>query len=927
LPLAERIGRPLRQLVRLACARPALTVAIAAALALVSLVYALTTLTFATSTRSLLPPGQPYVERFTQYDREFADLESIAIVVEAPSLPEATMYANRLVRQLRETKVPLKQISYRIDPKQFEGRGLLYLSKEKLSAIREKIFDYQEFMEAFAARPTLDQLVEGMSTQIATAFVSNFIDLGLSDGKGAADLRFVQDLISQMSVRLDRPGPYRSPFGTLFAVDGGDHPGAGYFLSEDQRLLFILAEPETERGSFTGDQHAIEGIRAAIASLRGEFPDVAVGVTGKPALQNDEMVAAFRDSGRATLIAFALTLGLLLVALLRVGKPLLMLAVLAMSLCWSIGVATLVIGHLSLFSVMFISIVIGIGIDYGIYFLFRYEEELFLGRNLREAIEITARRSGPGMLLGAVTAAGTFYVLWLTDFRGVRELGFIAGTALMLAWLAMMTVLPAMLVLVDRRHASRPAGTIPRALALERIHVPFVERLVAYPKTVVLMALALTAVSAWGLRYIQFDYNLLNLQAFGTESVYWEKRVLATAGRSGFAALASADSLDELRRKNAAFRALPTVSEVDSVLLLIPDDQPAKLKIIGDFAPLVAPVRIGRPTSVNLARLLTALDTLHRRFEMAAREAPEGEVKAKLRVIVDDVGRLTRRIRQTDVQVSEPALTHLQNQLYRDFVKSFQRLQGNLVPRQIGLADVPPELRAKFVSDTGRFLLQIHPAVDIWDRDGARRFVSDLRATDPDVTGTPIITFEALRLMERAYQQGTIYAIVLVTLATALTLRRFRETVLALLPLGLGLMWAFGLMYFFNLQFNMGNVFGLPLILGAAAEYGLNIVMRFREGRDHGGPLIARSTMMAVLVSGLTTIAGFGSLMIADHRGIFGLGLLLTLGTTTSLIAALIVLPVLLKALPGRPAAATSPVVASPATPLATAGHDIDRSR
>jgi len=86
--------------------------------------------------------------------------------------------------------------------------------------------------------------------------------------------------------------------------------------------------------------------------------------------------------------------------------------------------------------------------------------------------------------------------------------------------------------------------------------------------------------------------------------------------------------------------------------------------------------------------------------------------------------------------VSEPALTHLQNQLYRDFVKSFQRLQDNLVPRQIGLADVPPELRAKFVSDTGRFLLQIHPAVDIWDRDGARRFVSDLRATDPDVTGT-----------------------------------------------------------------------------------------------------------------------------------------------------------------------------------------------
>jgi hopanoid biosynthesis associated RND transporter like protein HpnN len=928
VPLAGLIGRYLRALVRIACARPVATVLIAVALAIVSVVYALQYLTFATSTRALLPPGRSYVERYTQYEREFGDLDSIAIVVEAPSLPEATIYANRLVRQLRTDNVPLKRIAYRIDPKQFEGRGLLYLSKERLANIRDAVFDYQEFMEAFAARPTLDQLADGMATQIATAFVSNFIDLGLSEGKGASDLKFVQDLVALIGSRLDRPGPYQSPFGTLFAVPGADSPGAGYFLSEDQRLLFILAEPESQRGSFTGDQRAIEGIRGVVASLKREFPDVAVGVTGKPVLSNDEMVAAFRDSEHATLLAFALTLGLLLAALLRFGKPVLMLLVLAMSLCWSIGIATLVIGHLSLFSVMFISIVIGIGIDYGIYFLFRYEEELFLGRNLKEAIEITAARSGPGMLLGAVTAAGTFYVLWLTDFRGVRELGFIAGTALVLAWVAMITVLPAALVLVDRRrHAVRPAGTIPRAIALERVHVPFVERLVSYPKTVLVMAAALTVVSAWGLRYIEFDYNLLNLQAFGTESVVWEKRILATAGRSGFTALASADSLDELRQKSHAFRALKSVSEVDSVLLLIPENQTEKLKIIGDFAPLVAPVKIGRATKVDPPRLASSLETLKRRFDIAANEAPEGEVRGKLKLVAEDLGRLIVKIRQSDPQVSGPALTHLQNQIYRDFVRSFQRLQDNLAPKPIGLADVPQEMRAKFISDRGRFLLQIHPGVDIWDREGSERFVSDLRSVDPDVTGTPVITYEALHLMERAYRQGTIYAILLVTLVTAITLRRTRETVLALLPLGLGLMWAFGLMYFFGLKFNMGNVFGLPLILGAAAEYGLNIVLRFMEGREHGGPLIARSTMMAVLVSGLTTIVGFGSLMIADHRGIFGLGLLLTLGTATSLIAALVVLPVLLRMIAARPTSTLGPLGEVEPPPLATATHDFDRGR
>jgi hopanoid biosynthesis associated RND transporter like protein HpnN len=924
--IARLIGRPLRALVRIACARPVTTVLIAVVLAALSVAYALTSLTFATSTRALLPPGRPYVERYTQYEREFGDLDNIAIVVEAPSLPEATLYANRLVRQLRAESVPLKRIAYRIDPKQFEGRGLLYLSKDRLSNIRDAIFDYQEFMEAFAAHPTLDQLAEGMATQIANAFMANFIDLGLAEGKGASDLKFVQDLVALIGARLERPGPYQSPFGTLFAVPGADNPGAGYFLSEDQKLLFVLAEPESQRGSFTGDQRAIEGIRGVIASLKREFPEVAVGVTGKPALQNDEMVAAFRDSERATLLAFALTLGLLLAAFVRFGKPVLMLLVLALSLCWSIGIATLVIGHLSLFSVMFISIVIGIGIDYGIYFLFRYEEELFLGRNLKEAIEITATRSGPGMLLGALTAGGTFYVLWLTDFRGVRELGFIAGTALILAWLAMMTVFPAVLVLLDRRHAGRPAGSIPRAIALERMHVPFVERLVSYPKAVLVMAAALTVVSAWGLRYIEFDYNLLNLQAVGTESVVWEKRILATAGRSGFTALASADTLDELRQKYRAFHALPSVSEVDSVLLLIPEDQPEKLKIIGDFAPLVAPVRIGRATSVDPAKLVGALETLKRRFDIAANEAPEGDVRPKLKLVAEDLGRLILKIRQSDPQVSGPALTHLQNQIYRDFLRSFQRLQDNLSPKPIGLADVPQELRAKFISAGGRFLLQIHPGVDIWDRAGAERFVADLRSVDPDVTGTPIITYEALGLMERAYQQGTVYAIVLVSLVTALVLRRLRETVLALLPLALGLMWAFGLMYFFGLKFNMGNVFGLPLILGAAAEYGLNIVLRFMEGRDHGGPLIARSTMMAVLVSGLTTIVGFGSLMIADHRGIFGLGLLLTLGTATSLIAALVVLPVLLRmVLPVHTAPPSAHVLAAEAPPFATATHDLDR--
>src|SRR5207253_11524558 len=213
----------------------------------------------------------------------------------------------------------------------------------------------------------------GIATQIANGFVTGFFDLGLDDKKASLDLRFIDDLVTQIATRIDHPAPYRSPFGSLFSVGGFDEASAGYFLSDDHKLLFILTRPHSGEGSFTNDRQAIDGIRHVVRQLGPDFPTVRVGVTGKPALSNDEMTAAFRDSEHATILGFALTLLLLLIAFVRPAKPFVMLVVLALSLCWSIGLTTLVIGHLSLFSVMFISIVIGIGIDYGIYFLFRYE--------------------------------------------------------------------------------------------------------------------------------------------------------------------------------------------------------------------------------------------------------------------------------------------------------------------------------------------------------------------------------------------------------------------------------------------------------------------------------------------------------------------------------------------------------------------------
>ena len=218
------------------------------------------------------------------------------------------------------------------------------------------------------------------------------------------------------------------------------------------------------------------------------------------------------------------------------------------------------------------------------------------------------------------------------------------------------------------------------------------------------------------------------------------------------------------------------------------------------------------------------------------------------------------------------------------------------------MSELPPELTRKFIGASGRLLMLIYPGIDTWEREGAREFVRQLRSVDAAVTGSPVISYEASRMVEAAYLQGTFYAAGVVALLAAVMLRRSRDTLLALVPLGLATLWTIGLMHLLGLSFNLANVWGLPLVVGTSAEYGINVMLRYREQTAAGRTPFPRSAILAVALNGLTTMTGFGSLMVARHRGIFGLGLFLTIGAAAALAASLVLLPLLLM-LFDRPAA------------------------
>jgi hopanoid biosynthesis associated RND transporter like protein HpnN len=897
MTIGPSIGRMIAATAEACGRRPYATLILAFVLATIALVYAVRTITFVSAHLRLLPQNERYVIRLKEYQDDFGELNDIVVVVESPSPDLSKEYAGRLTRELRQAGLTTPRITYRVDPSYFDHRALLYLPVKDLEKLRDRLFDYQKFIEGYAAQPSLPRLFEGLNQQIANSMVLGFFDLGLG-GERSTDLRFLESVVDQINGRLDGDSGYASPWSAAFSVGRLDDPDAGYFFSSDRHWLFVLVQ----EGEFVERRDAILGIRRAIARLQRDFPSVQAGVTGGPAIASDEMYTAFDDSKVATILAFTLTLGLMVTATRRFVAPLLILMTLSVSLAWSLGIIALVVGHLSIFSVMFISIVVGVGTDYGIYYLFRYDEERRFG-TLAGAVRTAGERAGPGMLLGALTAAGAFVVLMLTDFQGIREFGFVSAMAIMMAFLSMITVLPALLTLLGRYRPS--AAPAPASATVDE--ATWLVRVTRYRKVILVGAVALSAFAVWGAIQIDFNYNMLKLQAKGVESVVWEQKILAKAGRSGFAALATAKSLDELKRKQDAFAALPSVSKVESLLMLVPDDQLEKVRLVKQLAPLVEPIKIGTARDLEPSDLKAPLETLRRRLKLATSEGGEkaqkevAPVLAKLEGVLDKLGR-------AESQSAGPRLQRLQEQIARDFGDKLKNFQKSLDPQPVQAGDAPPELRNRYIGKSGRYLLRVHPAVDIWQQAGAERFVTDLRSVDPDVTGPPITSFEAIRYIRRGYFQGTLYALILVVVVTAAILRSVRGTALALSPLGLGVLWTLGFMHVFGLEFTLANVWALPLIIGTAAEFGLNIFVRYQEGRETGRPTLARSTVMAVALNGLTTMAGFSSLMVAHHRGIFGLGFLLTVGMVASLVGSLAVLPVLLRLFYGPATSDASPV-------------------
>ncbi|MFM7260842.1 MAG: MMPL family transporter [bacterium] len=499
---------------------PRLTVAAAAVLAVLGAWLGMFHLALDSDTDSLIAPERPFMQEYRAWQKEFGDLEGVVIAVDPGSGENGGEKAAEAAVDALTRQLDL------LDEKPFVTRWSAWIAP-----------DEQWRLASWAAS---DTELKAMATE-AEAIAD------VARGNVAAHP------VVAAALSAPRPREYlRAPGGRLLFVE--------VMPVKDFSLLDPVGEP-------------IAAIRAAVDAVRTEHPAVEIGVTGKPALQHDEMATANRDMAVASAISLAIITVLFIAVFRGVRRPLLAVLAFAIATGWTYGAATLLVGHLNLLSTVFMLVLVGAGLDYGVHVVSRYGE-FRRTRGAREATALAIEHVGPGTLAGAAGSAAVFVGAIFTDFGGLRELGVIAGAGLLLCAVAMVTVLPALLVLLDGGEAARSttaATTVATTTASEpdpdaaAPRAPFRVQIATACMPIVACLIFIPA----GLR---FESNLLELQSPELESVQWERRIFADSASASWFAASQATSLDEVAALEARAKEHPEILRTESILEAIPRD-------------------------------------------------------------------------------------------------------------------------------------------------------------------------------------------------------------------------------------------------------------------------------------------------------------------------------------------------------------------
>jgi hypothetical protein len=805
----------------------------------------------------LMASNLDWRQREKELDAAFPQkLDRLVIVVDGLNADLAENAAASLADALVSQPALFKTVMRPDASPTFQKYGFLLLDEEKLSDLLDMLIQAQPLMGSLAKDPSLRGLFKTMDLAVEG------VKRGQTDYKDIApSFALIAQTLDANLAGQDALLPWQSMM--------SNHAPT---LRETRK--FILVQPILDFGALSPGAKASQVVRdtAKALGLTAES-GVTVRLTGSVALNDEEFASVAEGTKTATIVSVVLVIFILFLALrsLRLILPILM--TLGVGLIATTAFAMAAIGSLNLISVAFAVMFVGIAVDFGIQFGVRFRDEHHKEPDATKAMLATTRLIAAPLTMAAASTIIGFMAFIPTSYRGVSELGLIAGAGMVIAFILNLTLLPALLALM-RPPAEPEAIGFAWAAPIDAFLTTHRKRLRLGVGLLALIALLLAA-------QVRFDFDPLNLKDPHTESVSTLFDIMKDPDASPYVIQILAPSLDAAKALAAKIDALPEVDHTITLASFVPENQEAKLAQITDakflLDPSLNPHAIFIPPSDedNLATMKDTAKTLR----------TLGTSRVEAQKLADALYKVVDRD-------SIKLLAKLKRNMIGGMVGHLARVRLLLSGEKASLDSITDDLRHDWIAADGRAKIEVYPKGNARDHRVLTAFTQAVRKIAPDATGSPISIQESGKTVMNAFIQAGALGIFLIALLGWVILRRAMDVVRLITPLILAGILTLATMTAINLPLNFANVIALPLLLSLGVSYAIYFISYWKNGQTN--PL-SSSMARAVLFSAGTTLVAFGSLSLSSHTGTRSMGELLTIALLYSLLCTFVVLPVLLE--------------------------------
>ncbi len=744
----------------------------------------------------------------------------------------------------------------------FERNGLLYKSLPEVKQLVDGLGHAQPLITQLAADPSLRGVMKALS----------FAAQGVERGQLKADQLVWPLSLAEKTLNAVSSGN-SATFSWQELVQG--HPSQA-----GQLRHFIEIQPVLDFAALQPGREATEGIHRAVADLKlGQNLGAKVELTGEVPMNDDQFSVIRHSAPRDTLTAL---LGVLIALWLALGSWRIIAAVffsLMVGLAVTAALGLAMVGSFNLISIAFFVLFVGLGVDFGIQFCVRYRSERHEHDDLHQALHSAARKAGTPLALAAAATAVGFFAFLPTSYSGLSELGLIAGSGMLIAFLCSITLVPAMLAALKPPGEATPVGfasLAPLDDFLQR------HRIVVIAGTIVLV-LAGTPL----LFHLPFDFNPINLQDPAAPSVVTYRELQKSPETSAEDAEVIAPSLDKANDVAKRLADLPQVSRALTLSNFIPDDQDQKvatIKAVGQRLgkALNPPQRLAAPTDQDVvAAIRAAAADLSR----AAGKATGAGAESARRVS-DLLVALAQSPSASRERLEAAVVPPLKDDL--------DQLRRSLDPQPITIKTLPPNLVRGWQLPDGQSRVQALPKGDPADDRVLRDFATAVLHVEPSATGPAITYYEAGKTITSAFIEAGILAFVAIAVLLLVALRRVVDVLLTLVPLLISGAVTLEICVLSNFALNFANIIALPLLLGVGVAFKIYYIMAWRAGKTG---LLQSSLTRAVIFSAMTNAIAFGSMWSSSYPGMSSMGKLMFLALLCTMAAAVFFQPVLM----GRP--------------------------